>query len=141
VKALFRVLVVIAGFVVLLVACSQNGDSETDWESLFTAINRNQTYNNTISSFGTQLFKFTTAGAGDYTISVTSISVGGDMGWELYDDPDPNVAVYVGGSDVNFDNGDEIDTVTLLGSRKYYLVIDEWADPGSSVNYSLLVTP
>lgn len=62
------------------------------------------------------------------------------MGWELYDSSDPFTANYVGGVDAHRDNSDEVGSLTLSGSATYYLETDEWADPGSIVNYSLTVT-
>lgn len=119
---------------------SGGGSGSTDWEALFTPINLNQTYNLSIASFGTDFFKFTTTSAGSYEIAITNTSSNGDMGWQLYDRSDPLTAVFVGEADDYLDNTDEVGSLSLSGSTTYYLLTDEWQDPGSIVNYSLRVS-
>jgi hypothetical protein len=37
-------------------------------------------------------------------------------------------------------NSDEIGTVELTGGMTYVIRVDEWADPGTTVNYTLSIT-
>jgi hypothetical protein len=138
-KRALGVVGVIALTVLLLAGCSSDGNGGTNWDALFAAIALNQDHNRSIASFGTDLFKFTTAVAGSYEIRVENISASGDMDWALYDSADPAVASQIAESSAHADATPEIASVGLSGSRTYYLVADEWADPGSSVTYTLRV--
>jgi hypothetical protein len=108
------------------------------------AVSLNQPHDMSIGSFGTRVVTFTTTVVGSYTIAVTSIDPGADMSWDLFDDPDweeYDLDHWIGWCDDDSgSNGDEIAAVDLLASTTYYLVIDEWEDPGERVAFVLTIT-
>jgi hypothetical protein len=109
------------------------------------AVSLNQPHAMSIGSFGTRMVTFDTTVAGSYTIAVTSIDAGADMSWDLFDDPedwgDYDPEHWIGWCDNDSGgNGDEIAAFDLLASTRYYLVLDEWEDPGDRVEFVLSIT-
>ena len=115
---------------------SDGSDGGSDGTISGDVVEAGQSYNLTISSFGVQNFVFTPSTSGTYTIAITNTSAGGDMGWQMYDES----SFLVGAEDEFSDNSDEIGTVELTGGMTYVIRVDEWADPGTTVNYTLTIT-
>ena len=124
------------------------GGSGIDWDAEYVWLPAlDSPIFETIASWGTHLFKFSTPAAGTYFISVTGITAGGDLGWYLLDYADLDYWYSEGFSmgdwlaiaDSSDVNGDEINSVYLPAGMMCYLVIDEWADPGFDVSYTLTV--
>lgn len=113
--------------------------------AFYTDISLNSPLNDTIPSYGTKVYRFQTAEAGDYTISLTNLA--SDLGWILvsYDPSDVSIIDLFNNpfiDDVNgdryFSTAEEVFTETLSADTYYMIVVDEWDDSGDS-RYTLQV--
>jgi hypothetical protein len=105
-----------------------------------TTIQLNTTYTKSMEAFGTHYYIFTTAGVGNYTISLTALT--SDYTWDLALYNSSNMfadqqEIYFQ-DDYDGTDDDEVHTLYLNGSTTYALAVDEWDDIAGS--YTLRVS-
>jgi hypothetical protein len=104
----------------------------------YSDITLNTTYNETIESFGTKVYRIQTLDSGNYLISLTNLS--SDLGWILcscdpmdssVNDLADNIIDSTNGNLFN-DTTNEVYTESLSASTYYYIVVDEYDSVSSS---------